>query len=89
MVDSPFVLQPGESTRPFWEGFNTGPVEIKSNVPIVAAERVIYKAGGVPTSFTEMMGLPQAELDTVYWFPWYNTRGLISDLRIGVPGLVE
>lgn len=89
MVDSPFVLQPGESTRPFWEGFNTGPVEIKSNVPIVAAERVIYKAGGVPTSFTEMMGLPEEELDTVYWFPWYNSRGLISDLRIGVPGLPE
>ena len=85
MLGSPFTLQPGESTRQNFTGLNTGPVRIVSNVNIVAAERIIYKANGVPTSFSEMMGLPDGLLDTIYWLPWYNNKDLISDLRLGVP----
>ncbi len=66
-------------------GINSGPVKIVSNVNIVAAERVIYKANGVPTSFSEMMGLPNNLLNTIYWLPWYNNIDLSSDLRLGVP----
>ena len=36
---------------------NSGPVRIVSDVPIVAAERVIYTVNGVRTSFSEMMAL--------------------------------
>jgi hypothetical protein len=85
MPGSPFTLQPGESTRESFAGLTTGPVKIESDVPIVAAERVIYKVNGVPTSFTEMMGLPNELLDTLYWLPWYNNIGLTTDLRLGVP----
>jgi hypothetical protein len=85
MPGSPYTLEPGESTRQSFTGLTMGPVEIRSNVPIVAAERVIYKANGIPTSFTEMMGLPNELLDTLYWLPWYNNVGLTSDLRLGVP----
>jgi len=69
MTSRPFTLAPGASTRQSFAGINAGPVKIVSDVPIVAAERMIYKVGGVETSYSEMMGLPESQLDTSYWFP--------------------
>ena len=65
---------------------NNGPVQLinKSGEPLIAAERVIYKANGTNTSFTEMMGLPAGQLSTVYWLPWYNNADLDTQLRFGV-----
>jgi hypothetical protein len=85
MLGSPFTLVPGESTRKSFPGVNNGPVEIVSDVPIVAAERLIYKVSNIPASFTEMMALPNSQLDTTYWFPWYNNVDLDTQLRFGVP----
>jgi hypothetical protein len=85
MQDSPFILEAGESTRQSFAGINNGPVQIESDVPIVVAERVIYKVQGIQTSFTEMMALPNTILDTTYWFPWYNNVGSDTQLRFGVP----
>jgi uncharacterized protein YcfL len=81
MLTSPFTLQAGESIRVSFPGINDGPVEIVSDQHIVAAERVIYKVNGVPTSFSEMMALPNSQLDTTYWLPWYNGVGLDTQLR--------
>jgi len=78
-------LQPGESTRVSFIGINNGPVKIESDVPIVAAERVIYKVNNAPTSFSEMMALPASQLDDTYWLPWYNNVDLDTQLRFGVP----
>ena len=83
MPGSPFPLGVGESTRVSFAGINDGPVKIESNVPIVAAERVIFSPYGSRTSFTEMMGLPDAQLDTTYWMPWYNNVELDTQLRFG------
>jgi hypothetical protein len=85
MAGSPYTLTPGASTRKSFPGINNGPVQIQSNVPIVAAERVVYKVNGVGTSFTELMGLPDTFLDTTYWLPWYNNVELDTQLRFGVP----
>ena len=82
MSGSPFTLAPGASARKSYTGIDSGPVKIESNGNIVAAERVIYKANGTPTSFTEMMALPQSQLSTNYWLPWYNNVGLETQLRI-------
>jgi hypothetical protein len=60
-------------------------VEIVSDIPIVAAERVIYKVNGINTSFSEMMALPASQLDATYWLPWYNNVDLDTQLRFGVP----
>jgi hypothetical protein len=49
------------------------------------AERVIYKVNNVPTSFSEMMALPNHLLDAIYWLPWYNNVNLDTQLRFGVP----
>jgi hypothetical protein len=81
MTGSPFTLEPGASTRQSFAGINDGPVKIQSDVPIVAAERVVYKVNGVNTSFIEMMGLPAKQLDTTYWLPWYNNTELDTQLR--------
>jgi hypothetical protein len=85
MPGSPFTLLAGESTRQSFAGINNGPVQIVSNVNIVAAERLIYKVSGVNTSFSEMLALPNAQLDTIYWLPWYNNLDLDTQLRFGVP----
>jgi hypothetical protein len=85
MQGSPFALVPGASTRLSFTGVNKGPVKIVSDVPIVAAERVIYKVSGVNTSFSEMMGLPNQLLNGTYWLPWYNNADLDTQLRFGVP----
>jgi hypothetical protein len=85
MPGSPFTLAPGASTRKSFAGITSGPVQIVSNQNIIAAERVIYKANGVNTSFSEMMALPKERLDILYWLPWYNNIELATQLRIGVP----
>jgi len=85
MTGSPFTLLPGESTRKSFPGINAGPVQIVSDVPIVAAERLLYKVNGVAASFSEMMALPASQLDTTYWLPWYNNVDLDTQLRFGVP----
>jgi uncharacterized protein YcfL len=76
-----FPIPAGGSVRKSYPGVNNGPVKIVSNRPIVAAERVLYTVNGVPTSFTEMMALPNTQLDTTYWLPWYNNTGLDTQLR--------
>jgi hypothetical protein len=80
-----FTLQPGESTRQSFAGINAGPVQIVSTQNIVASERVIYRINQVNTSFSEMMGLPNSQLDITYWLPWYNNVDLDTQLRFGVP----
>jgi hypothetical protein len=82
---APLNLDPGESTRVSYPGINNGPVKIESDQDIVAAERLIYKVNNINTSFSEMMALPNIQLDTTYWFPWYNNKDLDTQLRFGVP----
>jgi hypothetical protein len=81
--NSPYTIQPGASLRVSCAAINNGPVKIVSDVKIVAAERIIYKVNGKNTSFTEMMALPNSQLDTTYWLPWYNNVGLDTQLRFG------
>jgi hypothetical protein len=80
-----FDLPAGASARKSFPNVNAGPVQIVSTVPIVAAERVIYKVNNLGTSFSEMMGLPESQLDDIYWLPWYNNKDLDTQLRFGIP----
>jgi len=87
MAGSPFSLASGESRRVSFAGVNNGPVRIESDlgVLIVAAERVIYKVNNLNTSFSEMMALPNSQLNAIFWLPWYNNVDLDTQLRFGVP----
>ena len=78
-------LPAGASTRKSFFGVSNGPVQIVSDQPIVAAERIIYKVNNVNTSFSEMMGLPNSQLNKVFWLPWSNNVDLDTQLRFGTP----
>jgi hypothetical protein len=85
LTNNPITLAPGASIRQSFAGVNGGLVKVESDVPIVVAERVVYKVNGTGTSFTELMGLPSTQLDTVFWLPWYNNVELDTQLRFGLP----
>src|SRR5258707_4273556 len=82
---SGLTLLTGASTRVSYAGVNSGPVQIMSDQNIVAAERVIFKVNNVNTSFSEMMALPNSQLNTTYWLPWYNNVDLDTQLRFATP----
>jgi hypothetical protein len=82
---SPFPVPARGSVRKTFPSIDQGPLQIESNADVVASTRVIYKAAGVVTSFSEMLALPDGLLDAVYWFPWYNHKTMDTQLRFGVP----
>ena len=82
MTGSPFNVAIGKTRRVSFAGIDKGPVKIVSNVNIVASESINYKVNGVSTSLSELMALPNSQLDTVYWLPWYNNVGMDSQLRL-------
>jgi hypothetical protein len=86
MPGSPFNLAARTSTTRSYAGVSNGPVKIQSNVNIVASERVIYNVTGAPVSYSEMMALPNGQLNNIYWLPWYNNVGLNTQLRIANAG---
>jgi hypothetical protein len=85
MPGSPFSLGIGASTRISFTGVKNGPVTIISDRPIVAAQRVIYSVKGARTSYSEMLGLPNTQLATAYWLPWYNDVDMDTLLRASRP----
>jgi hypothetical protein len=78
MPGSPFTLARGRSIRLAYPGVDRGPVRILSNVKILASERVIFRANGLPVSFSEMMALPANQLDTIYWLPVYTKNANVN-----------
>jgi len=60
-------------------------VQIVGDVDIVAAERVIYNVNGTKTSFSDMMALPDIELDKIDCLAWYNNIDLDTQLRFRIP----
>jgi hypothetical protein len=88
VTGSPFSVRVGASLSKTFPGINKGPVRIKSNVPIVVSERVIFEsASGLPVSFSEMLALPNKLLDSTYWLPWYTSKNNVdTQLRIANVG---
>jgi hypothetical protein len=85
VTGSPFTIPVDGSIRKTFSNLDKGPVKVESNVDVVVSERVIYKVNNLPTSFSEMMALPEKLLDTTYWLPWYNSKEMDTQLRFGVP----
>ncbi len=79
----PYTLAAGTSVRVSCPGVNNGPVKIVSTGNIVASERVAFLVGNTGINFSELMGLPSAQLTTSYIFPWYNNASLDTQLRFG------
>ena len=80
----PYSIASHSSVGLSYTGLNNGPIKVLSinNIPIMGSERVIYKVNGVNTSFSELMALPNGQLDNTHWLPWYNNVDLDTQLRI-------
>lgn len=59
---------------------DSGPAAVSSinGFDILSSLRVIWQETQKRTSYSEMMGLPQEQLSTEYWFPWYNNLDTTS-----------
>ena len=84
-----YPLNPAASTRADYPSVNGGPLRIVSdnNVPIIAAERVIYSVNGNHTSYSELMAIPASQVSGEYYFPSYSypDSNTWSQLRFANP----
>jgi murein DD-endopeptidase MepM/ murein hydrolase activator NlpD len=79
-IDS-YDLAEGAATRRNYPQ-NTGPLQVvSSSQPVLTTVRLLY-AGN---SYYEMTGLPEEQLSTRYFFPWYNNTAMSSELRFAMP----
>jgi hypothetical protein len=84
-----FDIGSGKGVRRSIPNLNDGPIKVTSlgGVLIVASLRVALPTGpNTFTNFSEMMGLPESQLDNLYLFPWYtNTADLPMKLWLANP----
>jgi hypothetical protein len=51
-----------------------------NGVKIFTSERTVFG-----TSFNETMGYPANKLTTEYWFPFYDSTSMSTDIVVGTP----
>jgi hypothetical protein len=79
-IDS-YTLNAGAATKKNYPSQNGGPLHVVSSAqPILTTIRMLYGS-----SFYEMTGLPDSQLSTQYFFPWYNNVAMSSELRFAMP----
>jgi hypothetical protein len=77
-----YTIAPGANITPRWIGLQGGPVQVLSDIPVFASERVFT----VPNSvFNEAMGIPGSQLTSEYWYPWYDSQNMNNYLLISKP----
>ena len=81
-------LPAGQDMRVYYD-LDDGPVIVSSDrEPIIAALLDAWKVKGTTTttSYIETMGLPEEQLSKTYYFPAYNNKTLIDQLRFANVG---
>ena len=78
---TPYSIAPGQRVFPRY-AINAGPVHVVSTngVDIFTSERAKYLS-----SFNEILGLPDNQLTTDYWFTSYDDLGMTTYLVIAAP----
>jgi hypothetical protein len=81
-VKSTYTIPANGRITPRYGGTVCGPVRVVSTngVKVFSSERVLYG-----TSFNEVMGFPANQLTTEYWFPWYDSTSMSTDILVGRP----
>jgi hypothetical protein len=83
LIDS-FDLEAGAASRTNYPR-NTGPLHVVSSAePILTTIRLYKVTDGVP-SYYELVGFPDNQLTTRYWFPRYNSIDINTEMRFAVP----
>jgi hypothetical protein len=73
-----YAMNPGEVLMHRNEGLIDGPVKVQCDQPVIASEQAFYSA-----SFNEVAGIPQTQLGTEWWFPWYDNVAMTTWILIG------
>jgi hypothetical protein len=82
-IDS-YSLNAGTASRKNYQQ-NTGPLHVvSSSEPILSTVRLLYATAGF-ASFYEITGLPDSQLSTQYFFPWYDGLAGNSQIRFAMP----
>ncbi len=74
------TISPGGRWTPQFDVLN-GPVHVVSDINVFTSERVHNGTGFVQ----ETMGVPNGELSTNYWFPWYDNLSMKTWILVGNP----
>ena len=82
MNSSAYVIPPGGQVSPNFPGSFAGPVRVVSTngQNLILSERQIFGS-----SFTETLGMPNNQLTSQYWFPWYDGLTMNTWVSIGKP----
>jgi Zn-dependent metalloprotease/glucose/arabinose dehydrogenase len=80
-----YDIPPNSRVTPTYGGVPDGPVEVTSDINVFTSQRVLrgYPAPGA--SFNEYMGMPDTQLTSKYWFTWYDSRDMSTDIVIAAP----
>jgi hypothetical protein len=81
MNPTPYSILPGQRVFPRY-GINGGPVRVVSTngVAVFTSERTKYQS-----SFNEILGIPNAEMTTDYWYTSLDDLGMITYLVVARP----
>ncbi len=80
-----FTLLAGGAIRQVYTGTNTGPLHVLSSLTnVLVSVRILYTTAAFQ-SFYELLGYPNSQLATDYYFPWYNNYAMESQLRFATP----
>jgi hypothetical protein len=77
-----YFMQSGNSGQHNYAALQNGPVRITSSVPIIPSEQGFF---GPYQTFNEVMGAPNSQLTTHYWFPWYDDKDMLTWVLVGNP----
>lgn len=77
-----FTIPPRGNVTPRWIGLQGGPVQVISDIPVFASERVFTFPNSI---FNEAMGVPGNRLTSEYWYPWYDSKNMDNFLLISKP----
>ncbi len=66
-----YIVNPGQEITPHYPNTMDGPVEVisKNGQPLLTSQRVIFGR-----TFNEVIGVRASDLDTSYYFPWYDSK---------------
>ena len=88
-IKGDYEMQPGAAQAEIYTSTNNGPVVVKNRLAtdVLASEQTGWMAGGVIKSAAETMGMPEAQLSDVYYFPWIaQSTWVDTELRIANVG---
>jgi len=78
------TIQPLSAYLKSFPGFSGGPVRVVStnSMNLVASLRLLYKNAKNKNTYSELMGVPTAQLSNDYWLPYYKNNTTDTDSQI-------